>query len=673
MKTKYIERLKALRNLMLQKNWDVVYISSSDSHNSEYTSNRWQIIKWLTGFTGENCKIAVTQYHAGLWTDSRFFIQANDELKDTGFILHKDRIPGSISIYEWIATKGYISVQNSYSTPNQSTSYFNMKIAFDGNCTNSKEIDELKKSFIDSPEGIEDIILINIPDLIDNIWGDRPPIPVSPILTFGDELTGESRLSKIEHIREFLRAKKIDSILISALDEIAWVLNARGNDIEYNPVVISYLLITQQSIKWFVKKSSLKNTDTETKDSFAELISEGIEVLSYYDVEVELNSLVEIENINSLMYDQSSLNFTLNENLKNFSNDFQSSDNPTPRLRLLQEQSPIQVMKACKNETEIEGMKEVHLYDGIAMENFIFWLEKAIQSGAKISETDAMNKIDKLRSEIQGYKGASFKTISAYGRNAALPHYQTPTMEDLGFDNNIGEEKHSLFGIDFSSEDDYNNQYEKHISPTYLEAKGLYLVDSGGQYFFGTTDLTRTIPLGDCSELEKEDYTLVLKGMIDLSLAVFPRGTAGCQIDALARNPLWQSKRNFGHGTGHGVGCYLNVHEGPQDIRQGFNNQAILPGMITSNEPGLYRENEYGIRHENLVLCKKAGENNFGEWLNFETITLCHFDTSIIVKSLLNEDEVKWLNDYNHMVYETLSPYLNTEVQNWLRSKTLPL
>jgi Xaa-Pro aminopeptidase len=307
-------------------------------------------------------------------------------------------------------------------------------------------------------------------------------------------------------------------------------------------------------------------------------------------------------------------------------------------MEIVEGKSPVGEFKAVKNDIEIQGMKEAHLADGLAMERFLYWLETNVSDGiqdAGINERDAALKLDSLRAEIPEYRGNSFETISAYGPNAALPHYVTP----------------------------------EYGSAT-LEPHGLYLVDSGGQYLIGTTDITRTVPLGPCTQLEREDYTLVLKGMIRLAMASFPAGTAGCQMDALARNPLWQSKRNFGHGTGHGVGFFLCVHEGPQDIRQNFNTQPILPGMITSDEPGIYREGQYGIRHENLILCTESGANDFGTWLHFETLTLCHIDTSPIVRDLLDKDEADWLNDYNGRVCKTLSPRLPVEVANWLQGKT---
>ncbi|MBP3269934.1 MAG: M24 family metallopeptidase, partial [Bacteroidales bacterium] len=338
--------------------------------------------------------------------------------------------------------------------------------------------------------------------------------------------------------------------------------------------------------------------------------------------------MVDDDYIKRLFVDSSTLNYNLYGILKE--NTLQDS--------VVAGKSPVALRKAVKNEVEIAGLKEAHLEDGLAMERFLFWLETMIKGGEPVNEYECSLKLHEFRSEIEGFRGESFETISAYGPSAALPHYVTPESG--------------------SAE---------------LYANGLYLCDSGGQYLFGTTDITRTVPLGPCSQLEKEDYTLVLKGHIALSRIVFPKGTAGCQLDVLARAPLWNSKRNFGHGTGHGVGFYLNVHEGPQDIRQNFNKQAFLPGMVTTDEPGIYREERHGVRHENVLLCVDAGENDFGRWLRFEPLTLCHFDTSVLLTELLDESEIRWLNDYNERVFRTLSPRLSPEVSQWLREKTLPI
>ena len=584
---KYSARIESLRQLMRNNGWDAVILTGSDPHSSEYPAERWQQVKWLTGFTGEAGDVVVTMDHAGLWTDTRYFIQAVQQLEGSGAVLHKTRVTGQVLIPEWLDLhfKGKDDV----------------RIAVDGLCQNVSAIDELEKNFT----------VVDVPDLLSCLWTERPEIPQTPIFTIDP---GESRLQKIEWLRSFLEEKSCDCILLTSLDEIAWMLNVRASDIEYNPLVISYLLVSREDVKWFVQKGQIE--DSETEAAFSELRSDGVDILPYNDISLYFNDIE-----GRLYIDESTLNYHLYSLLG---------------CDTLAGTSPVVFRKSIKNPTEIKGMKEAHILDGTAMEKFLFWLEKSLDADKVITEWDAAVKLGQLRSELSGYQGDSFETISAYGKGAALPHYITP-----------------------------------HDNAPVLRQEGLYLCDSGGQFTSGTTDITRTIPLGECSELEKEDYTLVLKGHIDLAMAIFPEGTAGCQIDALARNPLWKAKRNFGHGTGHGVGYFLGVHEGPQDIRQNFNRQPLTPGMITSDEPGIYREGLHGVRHENLLLCVDKGQSEFGHWYGFENLTLCHFDTSAILWELLDQDEIDWLNDYNRHVYNTLAPMLPPEVAEWLKAKTL--
>ena len=417
--------------------------------------------------------------------------------------------------------------------------------------------------------------------------------------------------------------KGVDRALLTSLDEIVWMLNVRGTDIEYNPLIISYLLVTHDSVKWFVKK---ENTvmDPDTEDSFCELVSDGVEVEDYDAVYYALKDFAGESSAVKLFVDPSTLNYHVYSHIVE----------AYPEDCLVMGTSPVILKKAVKTESEIENLRQTHIDDGVAMECFLYWLEKEVASGREVTEWEASERLSAFRAQIPGNRGNSFENISAYGAHAALPHYSTPQE-----------------------------------GSAVIEPRGFYLVDSGGQYLTGTTDITRTVPMGECTELEMEDYTLVLKGMIDLSMAVFPRGTTGHQLDALARMPLWQKHRNFGHGTGHGVGYYLCVHEGPQSIRWQPNPQPLLPGMVTSNEPAIYRDGQYGIRHENLILCREAGESEFGEWLDFETLTLCHIDTSAVLPGLLGPVAFHWLNEYNARVYETLSPYLPSEVAEWLKDK----
>ena len=601
-------QVEAVRDMMRARGWDAVILTGNDPHASEYSAPRWHQVAWVSGYTGEG-EMVITEDHAGLWTDTRYFIQAEKQLRGTGIELHKTRVQDQVLIPEWLKR--------------QFEGYSEVVIAVDGLGMSATSVVEIRDTI-----GNDRTAIANVPDLLSPLWEDRPGIPQTPIITLGAETVGWSRKQKIVWIRKWLRDNGYDAILLTALDEIAWTLNVRGSDVAYNPVVMSYLLVTDDTTQWFVRKGEIPDNDHETADSFYELTADGVNIQDYSDIGIALAGMVDGDYIKRLFVDPSSLNYDLYGVLKE----------NTLRENVVTGKSPVALRKAVKNEVEIAGLKEAHLEDGLAMERFLFWLETMVASGEPLNEYECSLKIHEFRSGIEGFRGESFETISAYGPNAALPHYVTPETD--------------------SAE---------------LYANGLYLCDSGGQYLFGTTDITRTVPLGPCTQLEKEDYTLVLKGHIGLSKIVFPKGTAGCQIDVMARAPLWNTKRNFGHGTGHGVGFYLNVHEGPQDIRQNFNKQALLPGMVTTDEPGIYREGRHGVRHENVLLCVDAGENDFGRWLRFEPMTLCHFDTSILVKELLDESEIKWLNDYNERVFRTLSPRLPSDVADWLRQKTLPI
>ena len=574
--------------MMRSKDWDAVVLLAGDPHSSEYPSARYRQCEYLTGFTGEAADLVITLDHAGLWTDSRYFIQAAAQLEGTGVVLHKTRVSDEVSIREWLASEF---------SPEEAV------IVVDGQCTSVSALRSL---------GFE---AVSVPDLLDIIWEDRPAIPQSPIYMIE---SGAGRQQKIERVRQAAAARDCSSILFSSLDEIAWCLDCRASDIEYNPLIISYLLITEDSVEWFV----LKTDDCPYEQTLATasiLEGEGIAIRPYQDI-LYLASTLQ----GRMWIDPSSLNLELYSSLLS-----------NTEVSLYEQKSPVALMKAVKDEFEIQSLRKAMIKDGVAMENFLYWLEKSLEAGREIDETEAAAKLRELRELNPEFRSESFKTISAYGKGGALPHYVTP---------------------------DYN-------APL-LQTSGLYLCDSGGQYTLGTTDITRTVPLGKCSQLEIEDYTLVLKAHIDLAMAVFPEGTPGCRIDALAREALWRSKRNFGHGTGHGVGFMLGVHEGPQDIRQNLNPVPLMSGMVLSDEPGIYREGLHGVRHENLMLVRDAGLNEFGHWLEFETLTLCHFDTSALDTSLLTSEQLGWLNEYNRKVYSSLSPYLSSSVAAWLEEKT---
>ncbi len=596
----FAARVEAIRSMMREHGWDAVILTGSDPHASEYPARRWKQVEWVSGFTGEAGDLCITLDHAGLWTDTRYFIQAVKQLAGTGIELHKMRVPEQVPIPQWLASRGFPEPV----------------VAVDGLCQTVSAVAALKAAF-DVP-----VTVVSVPDLLSPLWAGRPEIPSTPIITLGEDLTGESRVERLHWLRKWMILNNLDAIFLTALDEIAWLLNVRGSDVDYNPVVISYLLVTMEDVLWFVRKDAYLEPDEETQASLDEVTADEVTVCDYDEAGLAFSTRIPDE-VQRIFVDPGTLNVHLRECLEESS------------LDVVEGLSPVPLRKSVKNRVEIEGMREAHLEDGLAVEKFLYWLEG--QAG-RVDEWEAACKLQSFRAEIPGYRGDSFETISAYGPGAALPHYVTP-----------------------------------HENAPVLEPHGLYLVDSGGQYLFGTTDITRTVPMGPCTALEREDYTLVMKCHIDLSMAVFPKGTAGCQLDILARNALWQTKRNFGHGTGHGIGFFLNVHEGPQEFRQNFNSYPFIPGIINTIEPGLYREGMHGVRHENVVLVREDGTNDFGTWYAFETLTLCHYDTSALVLDLMTPGEIAWLNAYNEHVYRTLSPRLPVDIAAWLREKTRPI
>lgn len=584
------DKLCALRQIMERESLDAYIVSGTDPHNSEYLPAAWEQRKWISGFTGSFGTVVVLKDAAGLWTDSRYFIQAEEQLKGTGITLHKLRTPGALDYPEWLAA----------------TLPAGSRVGLDSFCIS---VSDMKKLQVLLESG--GIKVVETTDLPGDIWLDRPALPGNPVYAVSPAIAGRSAKDKISMIRQQLAEQSADYFLFSCLDEIAWLYNIRCNDIDYNPVIVSYAIVGQKQAWLFVKRPKV------SREMMAQLQEEGIEICDYHHLFLFLD---ELDKESRFCIDTNSLNYALYHKIFTL-------------FSVTEITSPIILAKSVKNKAEIEGFRKACMVDGIAMTKFFYWLEHNLDQ--HLTETLASGKLTALRSENEGYVSDSFGNIPAYGKNAALPHYSAIPGQD-----------------------------------SELQAHGLFLVDSGGQYTYGTTDITRTVPLGELTHTEREDYTIVLKGMIALAASLFPKGTRGCNLDAIARQPLWQYCRNYGHGTGHGVGFFLNVHEGPQSIRQELKDQPILPGMVTSDEPGLYREGLHGIRHENLILCVPFAENEFGEWYGFETLTLCYFDTSALLPELLTREEKAWLNCYHQTVYQKTIPFLTTEEAQWLAMKT---
>ncbi len=589
------ENIQALRQMMHAEGWDAIVISGTDPHSSEYLPKRWQARKYVSGFTGSYGTVVVTHDHAGLWTDTRYFIQAVAQLEGTGIELHKLRVPDAVDFPEWLAEN----------LTERAT------VCVDGLCMPLATVEHMQALF--ASKGIK---VVSRPDFIDTLWPDRPALPDAPAFELGVEYTGRSRADKLAWLRQTIAEKGCGSILLSSLDEIAWMLNIRSRDIAHTPVVIAYLWLDAQKAVLYTTKSKFGN------ELRAALAADGVELAPYADV---VRSIVTWPCDTPIYIDGGMLNYALYEKVvERFG------------AAVVDATSPVKFEKALKNETEIAGFRRAYHKDGVVQTRFFYWLEQAMQRGERITEIDASDKLISLRKEMEGYLDESFAPISAYGQNAALPHYSaTP-------------EKCCV-----------------------LEPRGLYLIDSGAHYLDGSTDITRTVPLGPLTDDEASDYTCVLQGMIALSLASFPRGTRGANLDILARMPLWKYCRNYGHGTGHGVGHVLCVHEGPQDLRQNLYDQPMLPGMITSCEPGMYCEGHYGIRHENMLLCYEEEQNEYGDWLAFMTLTCTYIDTTPLVEELLTDEEKMFIDCFNSSVYEALVPDLSPEEAAWLKSKTI--
>ena len=591
-------RIAQLRHYMAEWGWDAAVTVGEDPHNSEYTPKRWCQREFISGFTGSAGVVVVTATHAGLWTDSRYWIQAARELEGSGIELHKMVSVEDKDWIRWIA-------QNIPAAG---------KVGIDGLCMSMNEALQLERAV--SAKGA---VVESRPDYLEGLWPDRPLLPQGAVWTHEDRYAGQSRAEKLCWLRCELEQTGCRYMFLNCLDQIAWLLNIRSNDVEYCPFVISFALVGPDGVWLFAEISKFGD---EVRSA---LEKDGVKVMPYAGCGEFIGSL---EAEGKILIDAGSLNY---ETGKAITDSFGQES-------IVSGESPVELAKAVKNEVEREGFRKAYVQDGIVQTRFFMWIEEEIAAGRRITESDASDKLHQLRVMMPDFLDESFETISAYGQNAALPHYTTVRGQDA-----------------------------------VLEPRGLYLNDSGAHYKYGTTDITRTVPLGPLTDLEREDYTLDMMAMIDLAMAVFPAGTPGCRIDAIARRPLWQAMRNFGHGTGHGVGNVLSVHEGPQSIRQNLKDQPLVPGMITSDEPGIYREGSHGIRHENMILCVPAGKNEFGDWLKFETLTLTYLDTSPLVISMMDRQEIEWLNGFNQTVFDKISPYLSEKETLWLRKKTSPI
>ena len=593
----FMENLTLLRGIMKEKRIDAYIIPSSDPHLGEYIPDHWRIIAWLTGFTGSSATVVITDTFAGLWTDSRYFIQAEVQLSGSGFVLMKPVLSEKKDFIGWI------------------TEHINSgcKIALDGRIFSIEQTRKIVKSL----EG-KNILFDFDCDLISGIWTDRPPMPNSPAFDHSVRFCGKERTIKIDEIRNQMKLKEIDYHLLTSPDDIMWMLNIRGSDINYSPLLISFAIVGEEQVLFFTDESKIPLKLASEFDKFE------IVILPYEETAGLLSTLSPDSTI-----------------LLNPSTTSTSLFNTIPRgMKIIEEITIPTRLKAVKNRVEIDNIGNVMVKDGIALTKFFFWLEQ--KSGSEpFSELTLGERLNSFRSEGENYLGPSFSTIVAFNEHGALPHYSATKESDI----QIG-------------------------------ASGILLIDSGGQYLDGTTDITRTISIGRPTDVQKRDFSLVLKGMINLALAKFSTGTKGFQLDLLARKALWENGLNYGHGTGHGVGFCLNVHEGPQNIGQGGGRDSktvIEPGMLISDEPAIYREGEYGIRIENLILCFEDEETEFGQFLKFDTVSLCYIDKSLIDISLLDQKEIGWLNSYHAEVYEKLSPYLTNTELLWLRKKTEPI
>lgn len=580
--------LEALRDLMRSKHIDAVIIPGTDPHQSEYPSEHWKFRDYVSGFTGSNGTAVVTLDDAGLWTDSRYFLQAAEQLEGSGFTLRKENIPGEPTVLEWL---GEVLDEDAV-------------VGVDGRLFSLIEANRIEMFCAQNG-------FMFAPDFraAEAIWTDRPARPMNPAFVHDEALAGEDVDSKVSRVVDALDAADADGLLITALDEIAWLLNLRGSDVDYTPVVIAFAYVSADERVLFIDSEKVTS---EVKDHLKKY---GVKIKDYDDIEKFLGK---ISSTATVMVDPNRVSDALGQAM---------ICNKTYMA------SPVIALKGVKNESQIAGFRQAMLYDGAAMVRMMMWLEQNVANG--ITEMDVDRRLQQERAAYASNRGDSFHMIAGYKDHGAIVHYEA------------------------TDESAYT-----------LAPDGLLLIDTGGQYLEGTTDITRTISLGNPTAAEKHDYTLILKGHLALARAVFPKGTMGVQLDVLARGPLWNEGMTYLHGTGHGVGHFLGCHEGPQSIRMEANPTPLELGMVTSNEPGIYKTGEYGIRTENLLLCVPACSNEeWGEFYKFESLTLFPYDTTLMDMDMLSREEVKQINDYHAMVCERLRPLLNADEAQWLEQK----
>lgn len=591
------EKLGNLRILMKNAEIDAYLITATDPHLEENIPDHWRIIQWLTGFAGSAATVVVTDSFAGFWTDSRYYIQAQSELMGSGFTFMKPEVNADRDLLDWLAG----NLRN------------NSTVGFDGRILSEVRFRKIQMYLQGKGIGYN-----YGSDLISEIWTVRPPMPDLPAWDLPVIYTGKERSAKIAEVRALMKDRNIDHHLLTSPDDIMWLLNIRGSDVKFSPLLTSFAVIDDKQILLFADENKIQHKMAKEFDT------EGIVILPYEEIAGILSTL---PSDSSLLLSPSSTSVSL--------------FNSIPRgMRVIEDFSIPGILKMVKNKVEIENIGEAMLKDGIALTRFLYWFDQDLGS-LSATELSLSQKLDLFRFEQTGYIGPSFQSIVAFNEHSALPHY-TPTIE----------------------------------TDVTINPDGILLIDSGGQYLNGTTDITRTIATGSPTAGQKRDFTLVLKGNIALARAKIPAGTRGIQLDILARKALWESGLNYGHGTGHGVGFCLNVHEGPLSISAADNTATktpIEPGMLISNEPAVYREGQYGIRIENLILCYEDEETEFDRFLKFDTLSLCHIDRSLIDISLLDENEIEWLNRYQAGVYEKLNHFLTEGEKLWLKAKTEPV